>query len=202
MTDQRSETTLISRARKGDQAAFGTIANSYRLRLAGVIRDRLGEQLRGQVEIDDILQETFLRAYGALDRFDSRGEGALFRWLSGIAVNVIREEAKRSRTIPGTGSEREREDQATSQFTSLRRAERYDRLADAIKTLPDDYQRVIRLTRFEKLPPEEIARRMNRSRQAVRNLLLRALRALKEAFGDTESLHLPPRPFQEEDCSG
>ncbi len=52
---------------------------------------------------------------------------------------------------------------------------------------------MIRLARFEKLRIDEIARRMNRSSNAVRKLLARALPELKQGFGDTESLHLPGR---------
>ena len=48
---------------------------------------------------------------------------------------------------------------------------------------------------------QEVAKRMNRSRQAVRQMLWRALLKLKAAFGDTESLHLPQRSLKEDGSS-
>ena len=38
--------------------------------------------------MDDVLQETFLRAFDSLERFDWRGEDSLYSWLHGIARNV------------------------------------------------------------------------------------------------------------------
>jgi DNA-directed RNA polymerase specialized sigma24 family protein len=52
---------------------------------------------------------------------------------------------------------------------------------------------VIVLARVEELKIREIAERMERSESAVKNLLLRALRELRQNFGDTESLRLPDR---------
>ena len=81
----------------------------------------------------------------------------------------------------------------------MRQDERFDRLHDAIKNLSSEYRDVIMLSRIEGLTFEEIAGRMNRSPAAVKQLLWRALKKLKESFGDTESLHLPERSFLEGD---
>ena len=56
---------------------------------------------------------------------------------------------------------------------------------------------MITMARIDGLPIKEIARRWNRTPDAVAHLLFRALRKLKESFGDTESLHLPPRVITE-----
>ena len=52
-------------------------------------------------------------------------------------------------------------------------------LADAIAALSDDYQEVIVLRNLERLPFDEVARRMGRSRPAVQMLWMRAIRSLK-----------------------
>ena len=75
----------------------------------------------------------------------------------------------------------------------MRRQERFDRLEAAVKQLAPEYRQVILLCRIEGLTSAEAAERLNRSPAAVRQLLLRALRELKQTFGDTESFNLPDR---------
>ena len=74
-----------------------------------------------------------------------------------------------------------------------RRGERFDRLAEALNRLSADHREVILLSRIEGLRMKEVAKRMNRSENAVLLLLSRGLKKLKESFGETESLHLPWR---------
>ena len=57
--------------------------------------------------------------------------------------------------------------------------------------LSPDYRTVIQLARIEGLKVREIAKRMGRSESAVKNLLLRAMKQLRDTFPDTESLGLP-----------
>ena len=80
---------------------------------------------------------------------------------------------------------------------AFRREERLSRLQEALEALSPEHREVIRLARFEGLPLREVARRMGRSPGAVRQLLWRALQALKASFGDTESLHLPERGLED-----
>ena len=63
----------------------------------------------------------------------------------------------------------------------------------ALESLSDDHRQVVTLARLEGLKVKEIAKRMDRSPDAVKKLLARALMHLKESFGDTESFHLPDR---------
>jgi RNA polymerase sigma-70 factor (ECF subfamily) len=115
------------------------------------------------------------------------------RWLGAIAENVILNANKRlsrrgamrlDRDIPATGA---------SPSKALRRNERFDRLEASLRRLCPDHRTVIVLARIEGLSMKEIARRLNRSEGAVKNLLVRALKALRQSFGDTESLGLPER---------
>jgi RNA polymerase sigma-70 factor (ECF subfamily) len=82
---------------------------------------------------------------------------------------------------------------------AMRRDERFDRLQSAIDRLSPDHRRVILLARIEGLQVKEIAKLMQRSESAVKSLLLRALKALQESFGDTESLGLPDRRLKQEE---
>ena len=59
--------------------------------------------------------------------------------------------------------------------------------------LDEDHREVIYLARIHLLPLKEVGKRMGRSADAVSELLRRALRQLKEIFGDTDSFGLPPK---------
>lgn len=94
-----SDRALVDRAREGDTEAFGVIVRRYQKRIY-----RLAVHLlRDAAEAEDVTQDTFVRAYGALDRFDGRSEP--FTWMYRIAVNLslnaIRaRKAKRAATTP------------------------------------------------------------------------------------------------------
>ncbi|MFO0759022.1 MAG: sigma-70 family RNA polymerase sigma factor [Byssovorax sp.] len=73
---------LVDQAKAGDSSAFGTLVQRYQRRIF-----RLAFHLvRTGAEAEDVTQETFVRAYQALDRFDGRSEP--FTWLYRIAVNL------------------------------------------------------------------------------------------------------------------
>ncbi|MFO0547993.1 MAG: sigma-70 family RNA polymerase sigma factor [Polyangiaceae bacterium] len=77
-----SDRELIDRARGGDAEAFGLLVRRHQRRIF-----RLAVHLtRNASEAEDVTQETFVRAYQALDRFDGRSEP--FTWLYRIAVNL------------------------------------------------------------------------------------------------------------------
>jgi RNA polymerase sigma factor (sigma-70 family) len=72
-------------------------------------------------------------------------------------------------------------------------------LQRALESLSPDHREVILLARVEGLSMKEIAERLHRSPNAVVQLLWRALKKLRDAFGETESLHLPPRRLSEKE---
>ena len=194
MKERHSAQSLVLRAQGGDRIAFGELIERYRERLHRFVVSRLGESLRGQIEVEDVTQEAFTSAVKSIESFEWQGDDSFFRWLEGIAEHVIVKAATRGRRRPLRLSH-----QVTSPGISpsrgLRREERFDRLERALEDLPPDYREVLRLSRIEGLRHQEIAARMNRSHAAVRQLVIRALRKLREHLGDTESLHLPGRTF-------
>ncbi len=73
---------LVDRAREGDVEAFGQLVRRHQQRI-----HRLAiHMLRDRAEAEDVTQETFIRAYQALARFDGRSEP--YTWLYRIAVNL------------------------------------------------------------------------------------------------------------------
>ncbi|MBI4603525.1 MAG: sigma-70 family RNA polymerase sigma factor [Planctomycetes bacterium] len=187
---------VIEKAQAGDRAAFDALVAAHRDRIERHVRESLGARLRGRCEVDDVLQETFLRAFQSLGRFEWRDEGSFLSWLKTIASHVVLEAASRDARDLSVPLERDVPDSCVEPEKELRRAERFDRLEAALEGLSPEHRQVIRLARLEKLPLKEVARRMDRTPNAVKQLLWRALQKLQAAFGDTESLHLPPRSLE------
>lgn len=76
-----SDCGLVVRARLGDRDAFNLLVGKYRHR---VMKLSL-RYTRNRADAEDVVQETFIRAYGALSYF--RGDAAFYSWLHRIAVN-------------------------------------------------------------------------------------------------------------------
>ncbi len=184
---------LVRKAQGGDRDAFERLVEEHKARLLALVRHRLGINLRGRVEAEDIAQETVLKAFQSIGRFRYQGEDSFFRWLGGIAENSLLDLADRRRHKPHLRLDRDVPAEIVSPSKALRRDERFDRLEKALEGLSPEHREVILLARVESLPVQQIAKRMNRSRNAVGQLLWRALAKLRESFGETESLHLPPR---------
>jgi RNA polymerase sigma-70 factor (ECF subfamily) len=193
---------LLQKAQQGDRAALGQLFEECRPRLDALLRDLMGVRLRRESGVEDVLQEVFARACGSIDRFEWRDEDSLLRWLSVIGRNVVLEAARREKAAPEPLAGLDPGGHDVSLSRGLRRQERFDRLQEAIQRLDPDHRQVILLARIEKLPLKDVAARMGRSHAAVRQLLRRALQKLKEDFGDTESLGLPPRRLGEREENG
>jgi RNA polymerase sigma-70 factor (ECF subfamily) len=190
---------LLDRARRGDREAFDAIVRRLRSRLQGSIEKWSRLRLGPHVDVEDVLQETFLRAYRSLDRFehkDGAGDETLVRWLAGIARHVLADLLRQAARGEATASSLEGAANGPSPSRLERREERLDRLQEALDALPPDYREVLVLSRLDGLPAEEIARRMGRTPNAVYHLIVRGLALLRERFGDTASLCLPDRPLR------
>lgn len=75
------ESELLSKAQSGDRAAFGHLVRAHQGRLAACATKMVGSD-----DVEDAVQETFIRAWRALARFDGRAK--LSTWLYRICVNV------------------------------------------------------------------------------------------------------------------
>ena len=130
--------------------------------------------------IDDVLQETSLRAFAKRGEFVPRHPESLFRWLSSIAINAYREISRREgrhEVLEEQGCEALLE--SATQSRAERREERFDRLRDAVDSLPPDYREVILLVKIEGLKVMDVAERMGRTPNAVSRLLMRATQKLR-----------------------
>lgn len=193
MVEQDSTQRLVEEAKSGDKDAFGQLFNRFGRRLRSSMERWSRFQLGSQLDPEETIQETFIRAHRALPHFEWEGDDSFFRWLCGIAKRALAQAAEDARRAkrPLTGPTVPVG--APSPSKILRRSERFDRLEAALKKLSPEYRQVILLSRIEGLSAKEVADRMNRSPNAVRHLIVRALRELRTHFGDTESLQLPDR---------
>src|SRR4029078_10153753 len=80
-TDRLSDEELVSLARQRDEAAVRTITTRYNRRLFRIARSIL----RNDAEAEDVVQETYVRAFTGLDMF--RGDSAFGTWITRIAMN-------------------------------------------------------------------------------------------------------------------
>jgi RNA polymerase sigma-70 factor (ECF subfamily) len=182
---------LLERLRAGDGDAFRLLFEKYRRRLAVLIHYKLRADLRGQVEVDDLLQEVFLIASREMDKFSYRSPGSFMAWLARIADHVVIDAARfqgrqkrhaaemlRFRSVSNPGGPEPVDSRTPSRL--LREREGYDSLLGRLNQLPEDYRQVILLAKVEGLSTKEMAERLGRSPEAVAVLLHRAIQRFRQ----------------------
>lgn len=87
--------TLVAQAARGDREAFDELVKRYQSRMFQLVRILTS----GDAEAEDLVQDTFVRAYRAVGRF--RGDSTFRTWLHRIAVNVVRTHAARQNSRAG-----------------------------------------------------------------------------------------------------
>ena len=90
-----TDAELVELARDGQQRAFDQLALRYQGRLAKLV----GRYINDPADVLDVVQESLLRAYRALDRF--RGDSAFYTWLYRIGVNAAKNHLDSRSRRPG-----------------------------------------------------------------------------------------------------
>jgi RNA polymerase sigma-70 factor, ECF subfamily len=179
-TDQE----LVRRVQNGDRRAFDLLFSRYQHKIAGLV----SRYVRTNEEIEDIVQESFIKAYRALPRF--RGESAFYTWLYRIAINTSKNYlVAKSRRPPDVNIDAE-ESEFADGSESLHESENpenaltRDQLASvidqAIRDLPDDLRSAVTLREFDGLSYEQIAEIMDCPVGTVRSRIFRAREAIDE----------------------
>lgn len=160
-----------------------------RLRL--LLAHLAGRAVRSRVELDDLLQEVYLRALAHPERLPEEEEGdvALRRYLTRIARHTVIDVARAIRAAKRSGGEERLERTAWSRVgldpaaqtagpaTRVVAGESLGRLLSRFEALSAEHRRVIGLRQFEGLSARDTARRMGRSETAIHSLYRRALEA-------------------------
>lgn len=183
----QSDLLLVQRTVAGDHKAFELLVIKYQRRIQRLI----GRMVRDVDLVEDIAQETFIRAYRALPRF--RGEAQFYTWLYRIAVNTTKKalmELKRDLTVSEGLFRTDQEDETsllenvlTSSETPeavLASKELAQMVNTAVDALPEDLRQAIVLREIEGLSYEEISTLMDCPIGTVRSRIFRAREAISE----------------------
>ncbi len=183
MDDRQIDQHLVERVQKGERGAFDLLVSKYQRRLTRL----LSRFIRDEHEVDDVAQETFIKAYRALPNF--RGESAFYTWLYRIAINtaksylaVIGKRPMLSGDVVNDDDEAmniiEQMPDLNTPETELINREIANTVEHAVESLPEDLRRAITLREMEGLSYEEIAEVMNCPIGTVRSRIFRAREAI------------------------
>ena len=175
---QASDRALIARWRRGDQSAAAELVARHAPALA-----RYAVSMGERDEVEELVQDTFVRAFGSLDGF--REESTLLTWLFTIERRLLvdrRRSARRDRRHVDIG-----EDHAATQHTALDGVvaiETEERVRQAVGRLTPTQREVFLLRVNEGLSYREIAALVGTTEGAARVHYHNALRTVKELIDD------------------
>ncbi len=173
---------LVRRVQRGDVAAFDLLVRKYQHRIAALI----GRYVADWSEVQDVAQETFIRAYRAIGNF--RGDAQFYTWLHRIAVNTAKNHLVAHNRRPPTDDididDAEQFDSGIRLRDSdtpereLMRQQLEQTVVRAVEALPEELRVAINLREVDGLSYEEIAERMGCPIGTVRSRIFRARDAI------------------------
>lgn len=181
--DDRNDIAHIVSTRRGDPDAFTHIVQTY----SGRVFAQLLRMVRNREEAEDLTQETFVRAYRQLRRYD---ESRPFRnWLFTIAANVglnaIRSQTRKNRLIQSEGAAaagRAEQSESPKPLGQAIQSEQHDRLGQAFESLPEKSAVLVHLVYREEMTIREAAEIVGMTEGAAKVALHRARKTLREWF--------------------
>ncbi|QDQ87979.1 RNA polymerase sigma factor RpoE [Alcaligenaceae bacterium SJ-26] len=183
MTERDVDNELVVRVQRGDKAAFDLLVLKYQRKIMRLV----SRMVRDQAEVEDVVQEAFIKAYRALPQF--RGDSAFYTWLYRIAINTARNWLSAAGRRPSAPSAIETEDgetfDETDNLTDISTPESVlasrqvaAAVNEAIETLPDELRTAIVLREIEGMSYEDIAQSMGCPIGTVRSRIFRAREAI------------------------
>jgi RNA polymerase sigma-70 factor (ECF subfamily) len=176
-----SSLSLLARARAGDEAALNELLSRYLPRLQRWATGRLPPWARDLSDTHDVVQDTLIRAFKGMDRFEPRGEGAVGAYLRQAVLNRVRDEIRRVRRRPAHDEVRDGRSPAPSPLEEAIGSETLERYEQALSRLSEaDREAVIAAVELN-YSPEELAGALGRpTANAARVAVIRALKRLAE----------------------
>lgn len=182
MGDNELDLALVKRVQAGDNAAFDLLVRKYQHRIGAVVYRFVPDHAESQ----DIVQETFIRAYRALANF--RGDAQFYTWLYRIAVNTAKNHLVAAKRRPPTADIAAEDaehhagagrlhDHDTPEHNLLRE-EIEQTVTDTVASLPEELRQAITLREVDGLSYEEIAQLMQCPIGTVRSRIFRAREAI------------------------
>jgi len=187
----------LAKAHRGSPEALGRLLEGCRRYLLQIANAELDSQMQTKLGASDLVQETFLEAQRAFERFQGDSPVELRAWLRAILLNKV---ADSNRQFRGTAKRELGKEVALagesvvqpepimpmpSPSNVLMREERATALTVALTRLPSHYRQVIVWRQVEDLSFEEMASRLGKSVDAVRKLWWRALQQLQDELGNS-----------------
>jgi RNA polymerase sigma-70 factor (ECF subfamily) len=204
-----TDAELLPRLQRGERAAFGAIIQRHNRRLYRVARG----VLRDDNEAEDVVQETYVRAFGSIAAF--RGEASLSTWLTRIALNEALDRKRRRRpevdlavlddpknrledsVVPLFPSQAEGNPEKQSARAEIRRL-----VEAAVEALPETFRLVFLMRDIEEMSVEETATHLGLKPETVKTRLHRARRILRGRLEDTLAAALTDSfPFAGDRCA-
>ncbi len=180
----------IDAARDGDPEALGRVLELFRDYLLLVANKELEADLRAKLGGSDLVQETFLGAQRDLASFRGQSELEWRLWLRGILIHVLANHRRQYRSTSKRRIDREVPLATTPRWdwsacspspsTNLAARETEFALMSALDCLADNYRKVVLWHHRDRLPFEEVGRRLGVSAEAARKCWERALKALRK----------------------
>lgn len=179
------ELELVTRARTGDQAAFSSLVNRYEGKIF-----RLAMNItQNREDAEDVLQESFLKAYEHLEQF--QGNSKFYTWIVRIAVNQALMKLRKRKSDRSVSLDEQidtGEDVVVREIAAwdpdpeeqLSRGELQTILTEAVDSLAPIYKTVFTLRDVDGLSTEETAEVLDLSVPAVKSRLLRARLQLRD----------------------
>jgi RNA polymerase sigma-70 factor (ECF subfamily) len=193
---------LLAQARLGDQAGRDRLFAACRGYLQMVAHAQVDDWMRAKVDSSDLVQQTLLEAHRDFARFEGRTTAEWLAWLKRIMAHNAADAVRHYRGTAKRQARRElsldqhadedgngridpaADDPTPSQEFLVRDTEL--RVAAALAQLTDDHRRVIVLRNLQRLPFDEVAQRLGRTRPAAQMLWMRAVKKLQEQLAECD----------------
>lgn len=188
--DATADDALVRRARRGDGEAMSQLVKRYQDRVYNAVYRMCGHE----ADALDLTQSTFLKAFAAIGRFESRS--GFYTWLFRIAVNLTlshrRSARRRGRVLSldaaGDGEYRDppADEAAAPASVAAERGELRERLEAALDGLDEDFRAAVVLKDIEEMEYAEIAEVLDVPIGTVKSRIHRGRTMLRKMLGEYE----------------
>ncbi len=175
----------------GDVNSFAFLQDKYNIRITALIR----RMINNPDDVEDLVQETFIKAFKALPRFQFSYTFSawIYRIASNNTIDFLRKKRFQMVSIDQPFGEDEDQyidikDTSHTPEVELISLERKEILAKAISDLPQNYRVIVQLRHQEELEYSEIASKLNIPLGTVKAHLFRARKLLYEALKDQKEI--------------
>ena len=184
MNNKTDDKAIVERVQLGEKAAFNTLVLKYQEKLRGPV----SKLIKIERDVDDVVQDTFIKAYIALPTF--RNESAFYTWLYRIAINTAKNmlKARKSRP-PAVGTPIEEAEHTFELMKDyggpqslLVQKETAAIIQEALANMSGLLREALTLREFNNLSYGEIAKIQGCPIGTIKNRLFRARESIKKAL--------------------